>query len=246
MEFDRVGKYQILHEIGRGTMGRVFKAQDPVLGRFVAVKTLSYSLGATEESRKRFHREAQAAAVLSHPNIVTVHDFGEEKGLIYMAMELLEGKDLRDALADGDLRHPGRQAPRHGAGHGRAFVRPLQGRHPPRPEAGEHPHPAERPGEDRGLRPRAAVHVRDDPGRDRPRDPQLHVAGAGPRRQDRRALGRVRGGCGLLRGARPAASPSTPSRRPECSSRWSTRSPGRCARWCPKPRRSWPRWSRRR
>jgi tetratricopeptide (TPR) repeat protein len=104
MEFDRVGKYQILHEIGRGTMGRVFKAQDPVLGRFVAVKTLSYSLGATEESRKRFHREAQAAAVLSHPNIVTVHDFGEEKGLIYMAMELLEGKDLRDALADGDLR----------------------------------------------------------------------------------------------------------------------------------------------
>jgi serine/threonine protein kinase len=103
MEFDRVGKYQILHEIGRGTMGRVFKAQDPVLGRFVAVKTLSYSLGATEESRKRFHREAQAAAVLSHPNIVTVHDFGEEKGLIYMAMELLEGKDLRDALADGDL-----------------------------------------------------------------------------------------------------------------------------------------------
>jgi tetratricopeptide (TPR) repeat protein/predicted Ser/Thr protein kinase len=103
MEFDRVGKYQILHEIGRGTMGRVFKAQDPVLGRFVAVKTLSYSLAATEESRKRFHREAQAAAVLSHPNIVTVHDFGEEKGLIYMAMELLEGKDLRDALVDGDL-----------------------------------------------------------------------------------------------------------------------------------------------
>ena len=103
MEFDRVGKYRILNEIGRGTMGRVFKAQDPVLGRFVAVKTLSYSLGATEESRRRFHREAQAAAVLSHPNIVTVHDFGEEKGLIYMAMELLEGKDLRDALADGDL-----------------------------------------------------------------------------------------------------------------------------------------------
>ncbi|HSD30105.1 MAG TPA: serine/threonine-protein kinase [Vicinamibacteria bacterium] len=103
MEFDRVGKYRILSEIGRGTMGRVFKAQDPVLGRFVAVKTLSYSLGATEESRRRFHREAQAAALLSHPNIVTVHDFGEEKGLIYMAMELLEGKDLRDALADGDL-----------------------------------------------------------------------------------------------------------------------------------------------
>jgi serine/threonine protein kinase len=103
MEFDRVGKYKILSEIGRGTMGRVFKAQDPVLGRFVAVKTLTYSLGATEESRKRFHREAQAAALLSHPNIVTVHDFGEEKGLIYMAMELLEGKDLRDTLADGDL-----------------------------------------------------------------------------------------------------------------------------------------------
>jgi serine/threonine protein kinase len=103
MEFDRVGKYKILSEIGRGTMGRVFKAQDPGLGRFVAVKTLTYSLGATEESRLRFHREAQAAALLSHPNIVTVHDFGEEKGLIFMAMELLEGKDLRDALADNDL-----------------------------------------------------------------------------------------------------------------------------------------------
>ena len=137
-------------------MGRVFKAQDPVLGRFVAVKTLSYSLGATEESRKRFHREAQAAAVLSHPNIVTVHDFGEEKGLIYMAMELLEGKDLRDALADGDLRTLDdklRVMEQVMAG---PLLRPFEGRHPPRPEAGEHPHPAERPGEDRGLRPRPA------------------------------------------------------------------------------------------
>ena len=54
--------------------------------------------GRNDESKQRFQREAQAAAHLSHPNIVTVHDLGEEKGFIYMAMELLEGKDLRDAI----------------------------------------------------------------------------------------------------------------------------------------------------
>ena len=95
---ERIGKYKVLEEIGRGMMGRVYKAHDPVLNRYVAIKTMSATPGDGDEMHKRFHREAQAAALLSHPNIVTVHDFGEEQGLIYMAMELLEGTDLRDAI----------------------------------------------------------------------------------------------------------------------------------------------------
>lgn len=100
MNLDRIGKYQILGEIGRGTMGTVYKAKDPVLNRFVAIKTMVATPGRNDESKQRFQREAQAAALLSHPNIVTVHDLGEEQGLIFMAMELLEGKDLREVIAD--------------------------------------------------------------------------------------------------------------------------------------------------
>ncbi len=98
MDIERIGKYKVLEEIGRGTMGRVYKAHDPVLNRLVAIKTMSASVDAGDEMHKRFHREAQAAALLSHPNIVTVHDFGEEQDLIFMAMEFLEGSDLRDAI----------------------------------------------------------------------------------------------------------------------------------------------------
>jgi len=98
MNIERIGKYKIIEEIGRGTMGRVYKAQDSVLNRFVAIKTLSSVSGLADEAHKRFEREAQAAALLGHPNIVTVHDFGEEQGLLYMAMELLDGTDLREVI----------------------------------------------------------------------------------------------------------------------------------------------------
>jgi serine/threonine-protein kinase len=104
MDRERIGKYRIVGELGRGTMGEVYKAEDPVLKRFVALKTLVVraSTGDRDETLDRFRREAQAAALLNHPNIVTVHDFGEEQGLLYMAMELLEGTDLREAI-DSDL-----------------------------------------------------------------------------------------------------------------------------------------------
>jgi serine/threonine protein kinase len=98
MERERIGKYEIIGELGRGTMGEVYKARDAVLNRFVALKTLTARVAPGDESLQRFQREAQAAALLNHPNIVTVHDFGEEGGLLYMAMELLEGTDLRDAI----------------------------------------------------------------------------------------------------------------------------------------------------
>jgi serine/threonine protein kinase len=98
VEFDTIGKYKVLLELGRGSMGVVYKAHDPVLNRFVAIKTISPSLGADGETRKRFLREAQSAARLNHPNIVTVYDLGEEHGRVYMAMELLEGQDLRQLI----------------------------------------------------------------------------------------------------------------------------------------------------
>ena len=99
MSLDRIGKYEVLAEIGQGTMGTVYKAKDPILNRFVAIKTMPAVPGRNDESKQRFQREAQAAALLAHPNIVTVHDLGEDQGRVFMAMELLEGHDLRDVLA---------------------------------------------------------------------------------------------------------------------------------------------------
>ena len=96
MNLDRIGKYRVVGKIGKGAMGEVYKAQDPLLNRFVAIKTIAPALAAEPDFRRRFQREAQSAARLNHPNIVTVFDFGEEDGLIYMAMELLEGRDLRE------------------------------------------------------------------------------------------------------------------------------------------------------
>ena len=99
MELTQVGKYKIVGRIGQGAMGEVYKAQDPVLNRFVAVKTISAGLGSDEQHRKRFQREAQSVAQLNHPNIVTVFEFAEERGQIYLVMELLDGKDLKHMIA---------------------------------------------------------------------------------------------------------------------------------------------------
>ena len=104
MDRDRIGKYQILGELGRGTMGEVYKALDPILHRYVALKTLSVRISPEDDALERFQREARAAAGLNHPNIVTIHDFGEDQGRLYMAMELLEGTDLRDAIDNDTLR----------------------------------------------------------------------------------------------------------------------------------------------
>ena len=104
MELSQVGKYAIIGKIGAGAMGEVFRAHDPVLGRDVAIKVVLGKLSEDEGARQRFQREARAAAQLNHPNIITVYDFGEERGMAYMAMELLEGQDLRELMAKGQLR----------------------------------------------------------------------------------------------------------------------------------------------
>jgi hemoglobin-like flavoprotein/class 3 adenylate cyclase/predicted Ser/Thr protein kinase len=97
-ENTQVGKYRLLDRIGSGAMGEVFRAHDEVLDRFVALKVIS---APDDERRQRFRREAQSVARLSHPNIVTVHDFGEDSGRFFMAMELLEGNDLKRLIATG-------------------------------------------------------------------------------------------------------------------------------------------------
>jgi serine/threonine protein kinase len=98
MDLVQIGKYEVVAKIGQGAMGEVYKARDPALGRFVAVKTISQRLDANDLMRQRFQREAQAAAQLSHPNIITVFEFGEEAGTSYIAMELLEGVDLKEVI----------------------------------------------------------------------------------------------------------------------------------------------------
>ena len=94
----RIGKYEIVGKIGQGAMGEVFRAHDPALNRDVAVKVISAGLDADEMVRKRFRREAEAAAKLMHPNIITVYELGLENEQLFMAMELLDGLDLKQAL----------------------------------------------------------------------------------------------------------------------------------------------------
>lgn len=99
----RIGKYEILAELGRGAMGTVYKARDPRLDRLVAVKMMSEELVIEEEMRGRFQREARSAASLQHPNIVTIFEFGElpGEGSPYFVMELLEGTSLAQLMEHG-------------------------------------------------------------------------------------------------------------------------------------------------
>src|SRR6266852_1746267 len=105
----KAGRYEIVGELGRGAMGVVYKAMDPVIGRTVAVKTIRLSEEGTGLSRPelltRFQTEARAAGLLTHPNIVVVFDAGEEDGLYYITMELVEGKSLQAHL-DGAQAFP--------------------------------------------------------------------------------------------------------------------------------------------
>ncbi len=101
----KIGRYNIAAEIGRGAMGVVYRAVDPMLERTVAVKTINMALdpGEIEHYEKRFTIEARAAGGLNHPNIVTIHDIGRSGDLAYMAMEFLEGRELKDLIANGEL-----------------------------------------------------------------------------------------------------------------------------------------------
>ncbi|MGA3328188.1 MAG: serine/threonine-protein kinase, partial [Terriglobia bacterium] len=95
----KIGKYEILSELGQGGMGVVYKARDSVIGRLVALKTVNADLVSDPEILMRFYREAQSAGTLQHPNIVTVFDLGEFEGQPYIAMEFVEGESLQSIIA---------------------------------------------------------------------------------------------------------------------------------------------------
>ena len=101
----QLGRYEILGELGQGAMGVVYKAKDPLIDRVVAIKTinLGLALDEKEEYEGRFYQEAKAAGRLNHPNIVTIYDVGKSADVAYIAMEFLQGRELRDIMNDGGL-----------------------------------------------------------------------------------------------------------------------------------------------
>jgi len=101
-----LGPYEVLAPLGAGGMGEVYRARDPRLGPEVAVKVLPEAFSRDAERLARFGREARALAALSHPNILTVHDIGNQDGTVYIVSELLEGETLRNHLGSGRVRDP--------------------------------------------------------------------------------------------------------------------------------------------
>jgi serine/threonine protein kinase/tetratricopeptide (TPR) repeat protein len=98
----RIGHYAIMRKLGEGGMGVVYAARDERLERTVALKTIS-SLADSDTARKRFWREARAAASVNHPNVCQIHEIGDDEGTLFIAMELLEGESLTDRLRRGPL-----------------------------------------------------------------------------------------------------------------------------------------------
>jgi eukaryotic-like serine/threonine-protein kinase len=109
-ETQRLGRYQLEREIGRGAMGIVYLGRDTAINRMVAIKAIplasEFSDAELVEARARFFREAETAGRLNHPNIVTIYDVGEERGLAYIAMEYLKGRHLSDYAKSSNLMEP--------------------------------------------------------------------------------------------------------------------------------------------
>src|SRR5262249_15138224 len=99
----RVGPYEILAPLGAGGMGEVYRAKDTRLGRDVAVKVLAAEVSPDPERVRRFEQEARAASALDHPNIITIYDIGSSDSILYIAMQLVEGRTLRELLSSDPL-----------------------------------------------------------------------------------------------------------------------------------------------
>ena len=99
----RVGPYEVVAPLGAGGMGEVYRARDSRLGREIALKVLPTDVAGDASRRARFEQEARAASALAHPHIVTVHDVGESEGSVWIAMELVEGRTVRELLVSGAL-----------------------------------------------------------------------------------------------------------------------------------------------
>jgi predicted Ser/Thr protein kinase len=191
----RLGRYQLEREIGRGAMGIVYLGRDTAINRLVAIKAIplatEFSESELAEARSRFFREAETAGRLNHPNIVTIYDVGEEHGLAYIAMEYLKGRHLSDYAASDTLLEPrkvldliGRTAQALGFAHKQQVV-----------HREHHVRPERRRAQDHGLRDRALDRHRYDAHGDRARHPILHVAGTARGANCDRSLGLVFFGC---------------------------------------------------
>jgi serine/threonine-protein kinase len=101
--FEKLGKFEIKRVLGNGAMGEVYLGVDPSIGREVAIKTILPSAAAGGDAKERFAREARAAGVLNHPNLVTIYEFGEDQGVLYIAMEFVKGHDLDELLHEQSL-----------------------------------------------------------------------------------------------------------------------------------------------
>lgn len=99
----KLGPYEIIGPLGAGGMGEVYRARDPRLDRYVAIKILPAALSADHDRLHRFEQEARSASALNHPNIITIHELGQDGPIHYIAMELVEGKTLRVLLGPGLL-----------------------------------------------------------------------------------------------------------------------------------------------
>jgi Tol biopolymer transport system component/tRNA A-37 threonylcarbamoyl transferase component Bud32 len=107
MDSDELGHFSLLEKIGEGGMGRVYKARDKRLARFVAIKVLSEARRADADRRARFVQEAKAASALNHPNIITIHEVGEQDGKTFIVVELVDGKPLNELIPRKGMRLTG-------------------------------------------------------------------------------------------------------------------------------------------
>ena len=201
----RLGPYEILAPLGAGGMGEVYRARDTRLEREVAVKVLPSRVSADPDRLRRFEKEARSASSLNHPNVVTVYDIGESGGTSFIAMELVDGRTLRELLAEGALpikrllaiaraagRWPGPGAWRRD----RAPGSQARERHGPqgrvREDPGLRPRQADADGRARGSRDALSDGFGGHGGGRRRGDGRLHVAGAGAREGARLPFGPVR------------------------------------------------------
>ena len=132
----RLGPYEIVAPLGAGGMGEVYRARDPRSTARSPIKVLPPRLASDEAARARFEREARAVAALSHPNILAIHDFGQQDGVVYAVTELLDGETLRERSSAGRAADAQGRADRR-RDRRRPRRRPRQGHRPPRPQAGE-------------------------------------------------------------------------------------------------------------
>jgi serine/threonine protein kinase len=102
----KLGEYQIVAPLGAGGMGQVWRATDDRLGREVAIKVLPDEVAGDAERIRRFGREARSLAALNHPHIAHIYGFAEANGVVFLAMELVEGEDLAQRVARGPLPVP--------------------------------------------------------------------------------------------------------------------------------------------